>query len=393
MKLNSTNALREANKYIATISPYNGESSGKGIVICAGGVRLFTSAWVCIHMLRHHGCKLPIQVWYLGRKELDEQMEGLLKPLGVECVDALEVRNRIPSRILNGWELKAYALLHNKFEEILLLDADNVPVRDPEYLFESDEYLNTGAVFWPDLLRLARSREIWSLCGVRYQNEPEFESGQIIVNKKTCWEALNLAMWYNENSDFYYNYILGDKETFHMAFRKLDKPYTMIGKPVLLRDGVMYQYDLNNKLIFQHRNHLKWNYHLENPESNGFLFYNECVKYVSDLKKLWLGYVQKDFSNVSKNVKSAINMLISKPHLYRRVGYDERPISFMENGLIDIGKDAMEQFWDMYENNGLIVLEIYNHKTKTCILNCGQDFIWTGQWLHFEKMPVVISPI
>ena len=55
---------------------------GRGIVICAGGVRLFTNAWVCIQMLRRVGCRLPIELWHIGREELDEEMSEILAGLG-----------------------------------------------------------------------------------------------------------------------------------------------------------------------------------------------------------------------------------------------------------------------------------------------------------------------
>src|SRR4029453_2174085 len=96
--------------------------------------------------------------------------------------------------------------------------ADNVPVRNPEYLFDAEPYRQRGAVFWPDYGRLAPTRAIWRICGVPYRDEPEFESGQILLNKRRCWRALQLTMHMNEHSDFYYNYVYGDKETFHMAW-------------------------------------------------------------------------------------------------------------------------------------------------------------------------------
>lgn len=191
--LTRSNAFAASEQFIQSVPEYPGTFEGKGIVICAGGVRLFTSAWVCINMLRKLGCTLPIQLWHLGKRELDAHMKAIVKPLGVECVDALEMRKKFPARILNGWELKAYALLHNPFKEVLLLDADNVPVVNPEFLFELQEYKSTGAVFWPDIGRLGRERTIWNICGVPYQDEPEFESGQILVNKERCWKALKLA--------------------------------------------------------------------------------------------------------------------------------------------------------------------------------------------------------
>ena len=44
---------------------YPDKYKGKGIVICAGGIKYLTSAWVNINLLRHHNCELPIEVWYL----------------------------------------------------------------------------------------------------------------------------------------------------------------------------------------------------------------------------------------------------------------------------------------------------------------------------------------
>ena len=84
---------------------------GRGIVICAGGSRLFTCAWVTIALLRRKlGCALPIEVWHLGPQEMGPPMRGLLEELDVEPVDALEVAKRHPVDRLGGWELKPYAL-------------------------------------------------------------------------------------------------------------------------------------------------------------------------------------------------------------------------------------------------------------------------------------------
>jgi len=118
------NAQMACERYLQTIPEYPGDCRGRGIVICGGGVRYFTNAWVCINMLRRLGCRLPVELWHLGPRELDRKMKGLLAPLGVECVDAFRVRQKHPVRKLGGWELKPYAILHCPFEEVLLLDAD-----------------------------------------------------------------------------------------------------------------------------------------------------------------------------------------------------------------------------------------------------------------------------
>ena len=260
-------------------------------MICGGGVKYFTTAWVCIRMLRHFGCKLPIQLWHLGKEEMDARMQSLLRPFEVECVDALELRKNIPARIIKGYALKAYALLHNPFREVILLDSDNVPLIDPESLFNLPEYKESGALFWPDYGRLAPSRPIWHICGVPYRDEPEFESGQIVVDKARCWKALRLSLWYNEHADFYYHFIHGDKDTFHMAFRKLGLPYAMPSTPIESLQGVMCQHDFHGNRIFQHRNSHKWSLKGPDKRISGFLHEELCIWFLNELRNRWDGVI------------------------------------------------------------------------------------------------------
>jgi len=226
-----------------------------------------------------------VEIWHLGEKELNPKIARLLAKKGVSFVDAAKMRTSYPARTLEGWPLKAYAIVNCQFKNVMLLDADNVPVRNPEYLFRCPEFKRTGAVFWPDFGRLGPKRPIWNICGVRYRDEPEFESGQVVVNKFKCWKALCLALWYNEHADFYYQHIHGDKETFHMAFRKLNQPYAMPDYPIWPLDGVMCQHDFRGRRIFQHRNLRKWDLHGNNPTTVGFLFEKECLSMLYDLRR------------------------------------------------------------------------------------------------------------
>jgi ADP-heptose:LPS heptosyltransferase len=285
------NARMECERFIQTIQEYPGEFRGQGVVICGGGVRYFTNAWVCINMLRRSGCRLPIQLWHLGRRELDSRMKSILAPLGVACVDACRVRRKHPARTLGGWQLKPYAILHCPFEEVLLLDADNVPLLNPEYLFRTPQYQATGALFWPDYGSSPKAKAIWRSCRLRRPNEPEFESGQILVDKKRCWKALQTCMWFNDHSDFYYRHLHGDKETFHLAFRKLRKSYALVDTPIHSLAGTMCQHDFDGKRIFQHRNTNKWNLLLANKRVPGFRREEQCREYVRQLQTIWDGAI------------------------------------------------------------------------------------------------------
>lgn len=263
--------------------PYTAERfAGRGVVLCAGGEKYLTCAYVCLRMLRHFGCKLPVQLWHLGASEIPDRWRPLLEELGVELVDAREVAREHPCRILAGWEIKCYALMHCRFAEVILLDADNVPLVDPEFLFETQEYRATGALFWPDRGRLARGHEIWEICGVEYRDEPEFESGQMVIDKARCWKALRVTMHFNEWSDFYYRHVHGDKETFHLAWRRLDQPYSMAPPLMDLAGGIMCHHDFSGRRIFQHRGGYKWQLDGDNPVVKGFDHHDLCVAFLAD---------------------------------------------------------------------------------------------------------------
>jgi ADP-heptose:LPS heptosyltransferase len=291
--LNFHTAPELAERWLTTSPLYPGDFAGSGIVICGGGVRMFTNAWVCIRMLRHLGCPLPIELWHFGERELDARMRALVKPLGVECIDAKKKLDEHPARLTHMWALKPYAVVHCRFREVLLLDADNVPVANPEPLFDSPEFRKTGAVFWPDFGRLQPGRSAWKLFDVPYRDEPEFESGQVLVNKEACWRALNLCLWYNQQADLVYGHVHGDKETFHLAFRKLNAPYSMPVRRIYRLPDVMCQHDFQGRRLFQHRNGAKWNLFGPNRRIRGFWLETECRQFLKDLAASWNGQIKK----------------------------------------------------------------------------------------------------
>ena len=279
-------ARAAAESFVQRLPPCPGGWSGRGIVICAG-LKYFPSAWVCVNLLRHWGCRLPIQLWHLGGAEFEPGMARLMAGLEVECVDASAVRRRHPVRRLGGWELKPYALRHCPFREALLLDADNVPVANPEYLFEGPQYRRTGAVFWPDYGQLARGHPIWSLCGLPPRLAREFESGQVLLDKVRCWRPLALCLWYNEHSDFFYQHLLGDKDTFQLAFRKLGQPFALVPIPIHSLPKTMCQSDFQGRRLFQHRNGAKWDLLGRNPSIPDFWHEELCRDLIRDLGQRW----------------------------------------------------------------------------------------------------------
>lgn len=395
--LDETTALAASESFIRNIPDCPSHFKGRGIVTSGGGARYFTNAWVCINMLRKLGCNLPVQVWYLGPKEMDHHMISLLRGIDVEVVNAYDLREQHPARILNGWELKPYSMMWSPFEEVLFLDADNVPVQNPEFLFDCPQYREHGAVFWPDFNNMEPERPIWELTGVPYRDEAEFETGQILVHKSRCWQEMNLAMFYNEHSDFYYHFIHGDKDTFRFAWHKFERTFAMPSRRIHALQHTMCQHDFAGNRLFQHRNMDKWKLDGSNTQIDGFMFEDECRKILADLQSKWSGKVGLAPVDLPGNYEGArgkaADELIGSTWDYRRIGYDHRVMSFLPDGRVGVGSDRMEVYWLIREDEGQLKLEIYSEQHLTMVFGLSSDGTWDGQWLYHEQMYVRLVPL
>ncbi len=220
--------IAESHDFAVSIPSYpHGRYSGRGIVICGGG-KYWPSVYVTVRMIRHVGCTLPIQVWYLGDAERDERYTALLSPHGVEVVDALAHPAAAETRGLMGFqgqppfEVKSFAVLHSPFEEVLYLDADCYPCADPTEIFSESRYRYTGGVFWPDLTGTVKWTR-WEQWGVpSFGQQIGWEVGQYVINKRKAWRQLQMARWYDDHGDWCYggsnHHDHGDKGSWRVAW-------------------------------------------------------------------------------------------------------------------------------------------------------------------------------
>ena len=243
---------------------------GKGIVYTAGGVSYVTCLWVSISQLRNIGCTLPIEVWYVGN-EISDEVIAEFRHLDVNFRD-FTCYTKVNQK---GYILKPLAILNSHFKEVLFLDADNICIKDPSYLFECLEYQTHGAVFWPDFWKTGKSNSIWRITGVKPKDLIEQESGQILINVESSWRALNLCLYFNRLGEYYYRLLLGDKDTFKFSWLATGTTYYMIkmlpGSCGRIVDGyfegnTMVQFGTDNTILFLHRNLLKWDVTLNNEK-------------------------------------------------------------------------------------------------------------------------------
>lgn len=88
------------------------------------------------------------------------------------------------------------------------------------------------------------------------------------INKKRCWNALNLCLHFNEENKIYYQFLLGDKDTFRYSWMALKLEFYMVGfevgscgyydKDKVFNGNTMVQFDPSNNIQFLHRNLIKW---------------------------------------------------------------------------------------------------------------------------------------
>jgi hypothetical protein len=290
-----------ADHAVAQALPDRGRLEGRGIVIVGGG-SYFASAYVTIRVLRSIGCDLPIQLWHF-EGELTEPMRSALDGLGVDPVDADSLSRRRPYRFeqghwWKGWQLKPYAIAHSPFREVLFLDADCYPTRNPEYLFEWPLYRERGAIFWPDLQGSAwmLRPEVWSVFGVDPGNVA-FESGQVLIDKSTCWRELQLALWYNAHADFVYRHVWGDKDTFNIAWRRLGTSFGMPHSSAEWDTHTILQYGPEGAVLFQHRCQDKFRLApgqfastyqstSENRRNPRLAHEDDCFRYLEELREI-----------------------------------------------------------------------------------------------------------
>ncbi|CAF4118223.1 unnamed protein product, partial [Adineta steineri] len=136
----------------------------------------------------------------------------------------------LASRKHSLYAIKLGAILQSSFEQILWLDSDNIAVRDPEYLFDLPHYTHSTAMFWPDFWSTPRKNPIWKILDIPCRAEDyEQESGQILINKRLAWKAVNLALYFTSDQTFL-RVSLGDKDACRFSWKVLGTPSYFIRK-------------------------------------------------------------------------------------------------------------------------------------------------------------------
>lgn len=221
---------------------------GSGIII-AGGGRYESWALANVTNTRRFDRDIPIEVWCMNREEIKNP--GAFDARGARVIPATDFLPRFPMRQFKPWALKIYAIIHSGLRNVLFLDADSFATAEGVKLIHPTKS-DTGALFFPDVKRCHASPMAFHSAGIKAPweiGQPEWETGQFIVDKQRHWHALQLANWMHEHSDQWWRFGHGDKMTTEIAFRAIGKPYS-IGTSSWEGWGISQRYE--GKECFRH---------------------------------------------------------------------------------------------------------------------------------------------
>ncbi|CCD25955.2 alpha-1,2-mannosyltransferase MNN2 NDAI_0G01790 [Naumovozyma dairenensis CBS 421] len=255
------NFVEHVNKLVLPKGTYNND----GIVMVGGGKFTFM-AYLVLKTLRNQGTTLPVEIFIPPIDTVKEETfckSEMLSELSAKCI---YMSNILPQEMIEkfdfkGYQFKSLAIIASSFENLLLLDADNFPIKSLDKIFKHEPYNSTGLVMWPDFWRrttqpiyykladiyvnvLKRVRnDIDDITPTKVYSDDNFdftkipfhdfegtmpddstESGQLMINKSKHLPTVLLALYYNVNGPNWYYPIFsqnahgeGDKETFIAA--------------------------------------------------------------------------------------------------------------------------------------------------------------------------------
>lgn len=243
--------------------------SGSGIVITTGQSH-FIGALNVLIQAREMGSELPAEILIDSHEHYNKQFcESTLPKFNAKCLIVEEQLTPDLFKALDakGFSIKVVSLLVSSFDNIIYLDSDTFPIKNVDRLLESEPFLKTRFLLWPDMWHKGTSPLYYQIARFEVgepvrrdgtSNEDTFASyvsrdkdtqilfhdlegvppftgvelGQLVISKREHFRSLILALYYNLNGPTYYYPLLyqgvfgsGDRETFVPALHVMKEPY------------------------------------------------------------------------------------------------------------------------------------------------------------------------
>ncbi|EOR01323.1 hypothetical protein E3P89_01078 [Wallemia ichthyophaga] len=255
----------------------------KGLVITAGNKDTHERAITSLKMLRSMNFTWPAEIFQYRDEHLSSELNQTYASLNATVRYVQGVSKDLMSDDQHNYQIKAHAIRDSSFREVLYMDSDNIPIRNPDFLFDDPMYADPSSprvTFWPDFQKDHPANPIWRILGISCQSDEwRIDSGQIMFDKAgndgMNLAALHIAALMADNHKYWFKLAGGDKDTFRYAFHLLRIPYVHApnwvaagGAPTpISRDSSIrfcghskIQFDLNTlepKPVFAHAQLLK----------------------------------------------------------------------------------------------------------------------------------------
>lgn len=372
------------------------EGSGRGIVICAGGTVLLTNAYVLIRVLREDlNCTAPIEIWHAGQAEIPHAIRAVFEELSCTFKDAYDT-DLEPGEppVRDGWHLKLHALKYASFAEVLMIDADQVPVRDPMCVFDWEGYGKTGAVFWPDVVAFAETSTVWEVLGLPQQEMVAWESGQLCVDRLRHGRAIGASKRILENADAFAGTIYGDKDALGLGWLVTEASHLRVPHLPFVDQKQLGQRDLGGALLFQHRTNCKFTLTETPIFVDGFVYADKCLTYLEALRSVWN---ERVFSPPPRSVRARQleDELIAMGSFKLADGAARvTDMTLLRGHQIGDGRTAAFQNWHVHApEDGPAELVFHGFASISGRIAIDGPPPWTGQGASITQAVLLLDPV
>ncbi|KAL2151337.1 hypothetical protein VTH82DRAFT_6435 [Thermothelomyces myriococcoides] len=243
--------------------PYEANTTG---IVTTTGVATFGQAVSLVLTARRAGSRLPIQIFLDSSAPwVDWLCTETMPQFDARCVSLEDtwggVEGAVPELVRFQW--KVVSIIGSSFQNVLFLDADCLPVRSPDAIFDhgSEPFWSAGMITWPDFWVTNTSPLFYRVVASHDEHDLDIppvwgraspESGVMAFDKARHADTLLLAAYYNFNGPRHYYPIFsqrgageGDRESFLQAalvLQALRKKGVYRPPPTTLRKKGSYPY-------------------------------------------------------------------------------------------------------------------------------------------------------
>jgi len=234
------------------------------------------------NMLTELNFKLPIELWQVG-SEISEDATRKIQEMQLKYDIRFKNVEDYTNNPLHwkGYQIKAFIIKHTEFDEVILCDCDTMFVINPEIIFDDTMYISTGNFLFKDYLyhypnsyteiedRIKFIRKLLPVPNAYFPIEWAYiysgpydhtkhswyyqESSVLYINKGLHSDVVDTIYKLNDDWKETYKYILGDKETFWLAFVMHKKPFYMNPSPGYNHEVDLTKVNCNPNFVLTHK--------------------------------------------------------------------------------------------------------------------------------------------